>query len=335
MWKRIALYCAIAITALGGAVLTYLYSRRPAQVPPSAIRVASTPERVARGKYLFEVLCNCGHCHSLRDFTRFSGPEVESGRGQGNVFPVEFGLPGQVIAPNITPDPETGIGRWSDGEKIRAIRDGIDREGRALFPMMPYTFYRHMSDEDVESVVAYLNQMKPVRNPLPRSRIDFPVNLLIRSAPQPAGRVSPPDQGDRVKYGEYLVRLGGCMDCHTPIENGRPASDKLLGGGREMRLPYGLVVSANITPDDSGIGPWGERQFLNKFAEYRDYATNGPPKVGAASFTLMPWLSFSQLPEEDLAAIFAFLKTQKPVKNHVEVHPGVPKPEAGTGAPGA
>src|SRR5215467_14449576 len=121
MWKRIALYCAIAITALGGAVLTYLYSRRPAQVPPSAIRVASTPERVARGKYLFEVLCNCGHCHSLRDFTRFSGPEVESGRGQGNVFPVEFGLPGQVIAPNITPDPETGIGRWSDGEKIRAI----------------------------------------------------------------------------------------------------------------------------------------------------------------------------------------------------------------------
>jgi len=331
MRKRIILLggTVLALLALmAGGGLAYLYLRRPAQAPPARIQVAITTARLARGKYLFEILCNCGHCHSLRDFTRFDGPEVESGRGQGNIFPEELGLPGQVVAPNITPDPETGLGRWSDGEKIRAIREGVDREGRALFPFMPYPFYRYMSDEDVESLVAYLKELKPIHNPLPRTRLRFPVNLFVKSAPQPAGSVPPPDRVDRLKYGEYLVRLGGCMDCHTPLENGRPAEDKLLAGGREFRMPYGYVVSANITPHDSGIGPWGERQFLNKFAEYRDYAANGPPKASPASFTLMPWLSFSQLPEDDLSAIFAFLKAQKPVRNHVDSHPGAPKTSA-------
>ena len=201
MWKRILLYTVLGVTVLLGGGLAYLYLRRPAQVPAADIKVAATPERLARGKYLYENLCNCGGCHSLRDFTRFGGPEVVSGRGQGSVFPPEFGLPGEVAASNITPDRETGIGAWSDGEKIRAIRDGVDREGRTLFPLMPYRFYRYMSDEDVQSLVAYLNALPPLRHSQPKTRIQFPVNLFIKSAPKPAGQVAPPDLGDRVKYG--------------------------------------------------------------------------------------------------------------------------------------
>ena len=325
MWKRIFLFLTAALILLFGGGFAYLYFRKPAQAPPSSTRVASTPERLARGKYLFETLCDCGGCHSLRDFTRFDAPEVVSGRGQGFIFPDEFAFPGRVVASNITPDHDTGIGSWSDGEKIRAIREGIGRDGRTLFPLMPYTYYRHMSDADVESLVAYLNALPPVRRALPKTEIRFPVNLFIKSAPQPAGTVGLPDRNDRVKYGEYLVRMGGCIDCHTAIEKGRPAEDKILAGGREFRTPWGVVVSANITPHDSGIGPWGEQQFINKFAEYKEYAQTGPPKVSPASFTLMPWLNFSQLPDEDLGAIFTFLKTQKPVLNRVETHPGYPK----------
>jgi hypothetical protein len=117
------------------AGLAYLYLRKPAQAPPSTVKVAMTPERIARGKYLFENVSDCDGCHSQRDFTRFDGPVVPTGRGRGsNLSELIPALPGTVVASNITPDIETGIGGWSDGEKIRAIREGISRDGRALSP---------------------------------------------------------------------------------------------------------------------------------------------------------------------------------------------------------
>ena len=102
-------------------------------------------------------------------------------------FPKELGLPGRIASRNITPDLETGLGAWTDGEKIRAIREGISRDGTMLFPMMPYERFRKMSDEDVMSLVAYLNTLTPVRHRVKRSQVDFPVSILMRSAPRPAG----------------------------------------------------------------------------------------------------------------------------------------------------
>jgi mono/diheme cytochrome c family protein len=283
-----------------------------------------TPQRIARGKYIFENLADCGGCHSQRDFTRVGAPIVPSGQGRGNLLS-DFlhGLPGTVVAPNITNDPETGLGKWTDGEKIRAIRDGVDNTGRALFPMMPYLGYRKMSDEDVQSVVAYMNSLPPVKNPLPRTRLDFPVGLFIKFVPQPAGAVPQPDRANKVKYGEYLVGLGGCGDCHTPIEKGQPVAAKTLAGGRVFASTSGTVVSANITPDmATGIGKWSEEYFRKKIYDYREYAAQGPPPLaGPQAFTLMPWLGLSQLQPEDLGAIYAFLRTVKPVHNPVETHP--------------
>lgn len=310
---------AVIITAVGG--FTYLCLRKPAAASPSDVKVEIGPARLARGKYLF-TLADCDGCHSQRDFTRFDGPVVESGRGMGFVFPPDMGLPGIVAPRNITPDKETGIGNWTDGEKIRAIREGISRDGTALFPMMGYERFRHMSDQDVYSLVAYLDTLAPVRNAVPRSKIVFPVSMLMKGAPQPAGHVPEPDRSNKVKYGEYLVTLAGCMECHTPAKQGKPVKGMTLAGGQEFRFPGAVVVSANITPDlETGIGRWSEQNFLDRFYQYKEYAEKGSPQVGPESFTLMPWLNFAQVEPEDLKAIYAFLKTQKPIYHAVDSHP--------------
>jgi mono/diheme cytochrome c family protein len=189
--------------------------------------------------------------------------------------------------------------------------------------MMGYERFRYMSDEDVYSLVAYLNTLAPVKNRVPRSRIDFPVSLLIKSAPRPAGHVPNPDRSNRVKYGEYLVTLAGCAQCHTPSRRGKLLAGMTLAGGEEFRFPGGMVVvSANITPDlETGIGRWSEQDFLKRIYQYKEYAEKGSPAVGPESFTVMPWLAFAQLEADDLKAIYAFLRTERPVYHAVDSHP--------------
>ncbi|MBM3803053.1 MAG: cytochrome c [Acidimicrobiia bacterium] len=327
MWKKLLACGVLVLVLVLGGGFAYLYFRNPATASPSSVRIEPTEARLARGKYLYHYIGACGDCHSERDFTRFGGPVVEGREGVGFVFPPEMEFPGTVVAPNITPDKDTGIGSWSDGEIIRAVREGIGRDGKALFPLMPYADFRKMSDDDVYALVAYLRTLPPVKNPLPRSRINFPVSMFIKSAPQPAGHVLPVDRSNTLKYGEYLVTLGGCGGCHTPTQKGEPLPGKRLAGGEVFRTSMGTVLSANITPDkDTGIGKWSERDFLNKFYQYRRYVEQGSPKVGPEGFTLMPWLPFCQLPKEDLKAIFAFLKTQAPAYNAVETHPAELQP---------
>jgi mono/diheme cytochrome c family protein len=311
-------YAAGCVAVIVGAGVGYLFVRQPSAARPPAIQVEPTPERLARGKYIFN-LTDCDGCHSQRDFTRFAGPVVEHGRGIGFVFPAEVGLPGLVAAPNITPDRETGIGAWTDGEKIRAIRDGVSRDGRALFPMMSYPRFRHMSNEDVYSLVAYLNTLKPVKHRVPRTKLKFPVALLIKGEPKPAGNVPAPDRSNKLKYGEYLATLAGCAECHTARDGGAP-----LAGGQVFRFPGMAVVSPNITPDPTtGIGRWSEEYFLERFYQYEEYVRRGSPKAAAESFTVMPWLNFAQLPPEDLKAIYAWLMSQPAVSKAVDTRPPV------------
>jgi hypothetical protein len=231
------------------------------------------------------------------------------------------GLPGKIVAGNLTPDLETGLGTWTDGEKIRAIREGISKDGRALFPMMPYSDFRSMSDFDVESLVAYLNLLPPVRNKLPETEIDFPVSLLIRSAPRPVGSVSAPAREATAKYGEYLAAIGGCRACHTPGEGRGLNENMAFAGGRIFRTPLGTVTSTNITPDpETGIGSWTEDYFKQRFTIQRIYVHTGAPKVGPERFTLMPWLGLSQMDDVDLAALYRFLLKQPAIRNKVQAH---------------
>lgn len=316
----------LSVVVIGAA---WAVLREPATAPPKNITVLSTPERLERGQYLFVHLGDCNGCHSDRDFSRLGAPVKPNGIGMGMVMPDELGLPGQVVAPNITPDPETGLGKWTDGEIIRAIREGVDREGNALFPFMPYPHFRHMSDEDVESLVAYMRKLTPIRNPLPRTQLALPVALMIKSAPQPVvGAVKSPSRSDGLAYGKYLTEIGGCADCHTKQEHGQPVAGMELAGGFELRMPQGVVLSANITPDlETGIGSWTEDGFVSRFRQYSEFAESGGPPVTAETFTIMPWLAYSKLKDEDLRAIYQYLRTVKPVGQKVQTHPGVATPQ--------
>jgi hypothetical protein len=104
---------------------------------PHHLRSRSNPTRLDWHKESTSfTVAACGDCHSQRHYTRFGGPVIEGGDGLGFAFPKEM-----VVAPNITPDKETGIGNWTDGEVIRAIREGVSRDGQALFPLMPYAAF--------------------------------------------------------------------------------------------------------------------------------------------------------------------------------------------------
>jgi hypothetical protein len=221
-------------------------------------------------------------------------------------------LPGRVIAPNVTPDKETGAGAWSDDALARAIREGIGHDDRTLFPIMPYVHYRTMPDEDLASVVVYLRSLPAVRNPLPRTEIIFPVKYFMRNAPQPiTAPVPQPDLSDPVKRGSFLVNLVGCADCHTPVDNHHnPIPGMEFSGGQIIGLPSGKVASANLTPDPSGIPYYDEALFIK---------TMRTGMVGARELSgAMPWMVLRNMTDQDLTAMFAYLKKLKPVNHLVD-----------------
>ncbi|MBM3787094.1 MAG: cytochrome c [Acidobacteria bacterium] len=320
MIRRVLLwFLAVAVLGIGGTV-AFLSHRSPDMRTAPSIKVASTPERIARGELIFGT-AGCADCHSETDPTRFGFPVKDGGLGKGKPIPE---LPGTIAAPNLTSDPETGAARFTDGQLIRAIREGIGYDDRVLFPMMPFTEYREMSDEDVQSVVAYIRTIPPIRNALPPSKVMFPVNLFIKSLPKVVESVPQPAHSGR---GAYLAKVNGCYFCHTPTERDQPVPSKAFSGGHVFSLAKDVrVVSANLTPDrDTGLGTWTEPQFLAKFAEYKDYAANGPPKIGLEYNTVMPWLAHTRLPDDDLKAIFAHLRTLPAIANPVVVHPDAPE----------
>lgn len=221
------------------------------------------------------------------------------------------GLPGRVIPPNITPDPETGAGLWSDDMLARAIREGIGHDGRALFPFMPYPDMKHMSDEDLASVIVYIRSIPPIRKALPKTEISFPVNYLMRAAPEPiTAPVPEPDVSTPEKRGEYIVTVVGCADCHSPQAKGQPIRGLEFAGGFILDGPWGRVASANITPDPSGISYYDEALFV-------EMVRTGYVKARKIN-PIMPWEDYRNLTDEDLKAIFAYIRTLKPVKHRVD-----------------
>jgi hypothetical protein len=324
--KRFFKRVLIAIPTLLVCTALYLLIRRPSSAAPSKIKVAMIPQRIERGEYLFTTLLDCDGCHSERDFSRLGGPVVAGMRGKGGAMTLE-GLPGEVYAPNITPDKETGIGNWTDGEKIRAIREGISKDGHMLFPIMPYTGYRYLSDVDVMALVAYMNTLPAVRNSVPRSKINFLVSIMVKGVPQPVARTIPPvDVNGGEIYGEYLVSIAGCEECHTRQVRGQADASMRFAGGRVFSMPPGTVVSANITPDkETGIGSWDFIRFRDRMQAMRKYKDTEFPKVGAERFTLMPWIAYSNLTDHDLEAIFLYIKSRRAITNSVVPHPGHPE----------
>lgn len=328
MWKKILGSVLLLVVVVAGGGFAYLHFKPVKMRAASDIAVERTPERIARGNYLFNHVNGCVDCHSPVDETRFGYPVIPGSVGKGKIVIPGPGMPGTIVAPNITPDPETGAGRWTDGQLLRAIREGIGHDGRVLFPMMPYSDFRNLSDEDAYSVVAYMRTLPQATSSLPATTVKFPVNLFIKSLPSPVDPVPPANRADPVAYGRYLTNIGGCRFCHSPVDNdGYPVKGKEFSGGQEFELaPGARAVTANLTPDrETGIGTWSEADWLEKFAQYKDYAANGSPVVEPNMNTAMPWLIFCNIETNDLRAIFAYLKTVPAMKNAVVTHPDAPE----------
>ena len=276
----------------------------------TAKKFEATPQRLERGRYIATALSGCVYCHSPHDWAAADTAMIAGKEGSGEVEPY-VGLPGRIVAANLTPDPETGAGTWSDDQLARAIREGIGHDGRTLFPLMPYQRFKDMSDEDVASVVVYLRSLPAVKNALPATEVIFPVKYLIRSVPVPLpGPVGEPATTDPVTRGGHLVQLAGCLDCHTPADRGQPLPGMTGAGGEPFEGPWGFVASGNITQDPSGIPYYDEALFL-------DVLRTGSVRARKLS-PLMPVMVYKNLSDDDLKAMFAYLKTVKPVKHAVD-----------------
>jgi cytochrome c553 len=311
----------VVIVALIAGGLSWLSLRKPAQNPPSSEKIAATPARIARGEYVVEHVADCLGCHSDH-IMAWSVPVKPGTEGQGGyIFDKKLGFPGVVAAQNITPDPTTGLGKWTDGEILRAIREGIDRNGNALFPMMPYQHFANMSDEDAKSVVAYLRTLKPIRNQVPDKHLDFPVNYIVKFIPKPLNAPVPePDHKNSVAYGKYLARIGGCYECHAPHDDHNNLDEtRAFAGGWKMDGPWGRVVTANLTPATDGFMKSATKaEFIGRF---KSFASVGDTEVPKGQNTVMPWKAFAGMTEADLGAIYDYLKTVKPVTNHIVTFP--------------
>jgi len=272
-----------------------------------------TPARLARGKYLVEAVTQCMECHAPHDWTQHDSPILPGMYGAGG------GLPGRLIPPNLTSDPETGVATWSDDQIARAIREGVGHDGRALSPTMPYLYFSHLADEDVASIVVYLRTLPPVRHKWPKSFIPYPVKYLINNVPQPITHPIPlPDLSEPARRGEYLVTIAHCTRCHTPQRRrgryeamGQPIRSLEFGGGVTTNGPWGRVASANLTPDPSGISYYDEALFIQTL---RTGFVGKTRKISQ----YMPWTNFRNMTDEDLKSIFAYLRTLPPVRHHVD-----------------
>jgi len=263
----------------------------------AAVQSARAETSLERGAYLMNGIVACGNCHTQQTL---DGPleGMELAGGMSIEFP-DF----TAITPNITPDPETGIGTWTDQQIIDAIREGRRPDGTIIGPPMPIELYRHISDDDIRAIVAYLRAVKPIRNAVAKSTYSFP---LPPSYGPPAGAVPAVSRDDKVAYGAYLAGpLGHCIECHSPTgPTGAPDVEHQLGaGGFEIYGPWGISVSANITP--AALADWTDDQI-------KTVITTGIRPDGSRLMPPMGVHYYKNITPEDQDAIVAYLRTLPP-----------------------
>ena len=261
---------------------------------------AQTPAQ--RGKYLVEGILTCGNCHTPRG----PGGVLDTKRLHAG-GPQVWDTPEYTVRPsNITPDKDTGIGRWNADQVKRAIRDGKRPNGQQMAPQMPYPFYKIFTAADLDAVVAYVRAQPPVANKVPspvykvkQMHLDIPPGA---EKPMPEGAMKDP-----VKRGFYLVTIGHCMECHTPAADGRRDFKNALGtGGEKFEGPWGVTVSRNITSHkENGIGAWSDD-------EVKRAITKGVRKDGSKMRPPMGYDWYATMTDADLSAIVAYLRTVPP-----------------------
>jgi mono/diheme cytochrome c family protein len=281
------------------------YSGKPTGVP--ADFQAADP--LAHGKYLAEA-ADCEACHTAEGGKPFAGSRP---------FETEFGT---LYSPNITPDRETGIGAWSDAEFLRAVHEGVGKDGKALYPAFPYAAYTYLTDEDVLAIKAYLFSLPPEKNVAPENTLRSPYNkrglmTIWSKLYNPNKRFEPlADKTPSWNRGAYLAEaLGHCGDCHTPRTALQALNNrkKFAGGMAEGWRAY------NLSSDkESGIGTWGQEDL-------EQYLKTGHTANRGSAFGPMAQavhLSFQKLTASDVSAIVEYVRSVPPVST-----PDLPAPK--------
>lgn len=270
--------------------------------PLTDVKFESTPERLKRGEYLSNGILACFTCHSQRDSSKAGLPPIEAMKGGGSI--ISESATERVVAPNISPDKETGAGTWTDDMFSRAIREGIGHDGRALSGVMFWTSFSQLSDEDLASVVVYLKSIRPVKNKLPKRKLTLEKEKELQGAPIPlTAPVKQPNLSDTLVRGRYLVKLGDCVGCHTGWYKRNPGR---FGGGNNS-FEDTTVFSTNLTRDPTGLGGWTPDLFINAIRTGKEGLLH----------PAMPWITYRNMTDEDLTAIFRALQRLPPINHRV------------------
>ncbi|MEI4486502.1 cytochrome c [Frigidibacter sp. MR17.14] len=297
MRRALLLVLALGILA-GGAVL---WITRPARVDPADYAaLTGDPER---GRAVFDA-AGCASCHLPAGTPE--GAAAEGGDAPvlagGQRFASDFGT---FVAPNITPDPEAGIGHWSLADLASALTRGTDRAGRHLYPALPYASYVHATPQDIADLYEYLMTLPPDPTPNQPSEVRFPFSIraglgVWKMLNLKDSWAVPGDLPPEAARGRYLAEaLGHCAECHTPRDAlGGLDRDRWLSG---VPGPDGRGGVPNITP---GALDWSE-------AEIAEYLSSGfTPDYDSAGGEMAKVVSnFAKLPEADRLAVAAYLKT--------------------------
>jgi len=269
--------------------------------PLTNIKYKATTKRLARGKYLVEGPFHCFACHSERNKELPGRPPIVTLKGAGKLMDKTDST--FFYAPNITPDIETGIGNFKDDMIARAIREGVGHDGRAL-ELMPWEDYRTVTDEDIASIVVYLRTIPAVNNKIPKRNLGASREMSLSKNSYPlTEKLDEPDFTDPVSKGKYLASAA-CIGCHTGWFKRNPGA---YGGGFDFFVDNQHIYSRNITSDVTGIGAWSSETFINVIRT---------GKSGTLS-SVMPWVFFKNMTDEDLDAIYQALMNTKPVKHAV------------------
>lgn len=274
--------------------------------PYPEITASADSAVIARGKHLVISSAHCINCHSTQNADSILNLGKEPILSGG----VKFGLPvGDIFSRNITPDKETGIGRFSDAEIARALRYGVHPDGSVVFDFMPF---HNTSDEDLTAIISYLRAQKPVRNEVPDHKLNVVGNMVKAFMVKPVGpngevpsKVSPDTTAE---YGKYLtLSVAECNGCHTKRDMAGKFIGKPFAGGGVFEEQGLTLISPNLTTDSSSrIYGWSQEDFIKRFRMGK-IIPQSP----------MPWNSFKRMNDDELKAIYAFLRTIKPAKNDI------------------
>jgi len=272
---------------------------------------ASAKPNLENGEYVFWA-GGCASCHAAPASSRCDGhrtkdPLVLVG---GQCLKTEFGT---FYVPNISPDRETGIGDWTLEQFITAMTQGASPEGENYYPAFPYTSYQRMTRRDLTDLKAYLDTLPAVASTTPDHDLSFPYSirsgLSVWKRLYLDGKPFQPDptRSPQVNRGAYLVEgLGHCGECHTPRDSlGGMIVDKKMAGAPD---PEGKTFTPNITPHETGIGSWSERDIA--YSLESGFTPSGDVMGGVMAKVVS---NMAKLTKEDREAIAAYLKSLPPI----------------------